>query len=212
LANANQEADTMGPHTTAITFDAAADTGAANREDVANSTCHGEAVFESHGAADTHATLTAAPTTQNALQVLHSDHQRLAALLSDCLRLANADGGNTPSADRSALLERVSALLRAHSQLEVELFYPTLHLDAEALGAAQSDHDEMLVQLASLVAMHSVDDHYLNSLQALVQLVEDHVRFEVEQLFPLAAQDELADLGARLAVRRGELLGHQGFD
>ncbi len=162
--------------------------------------------------ADTHATLTAAPTTQNALQVLHCDHLRLDALLCDCMRLATAEGGDAPSADRSALLERVSALLRAHSQLEAELFYPTLRLDDEALDAAHLDHEEMLVQLASLVAMQSREDHYTASLQALIQLVRGHVRFEVEQLFPLAAQHDLSDLGARLAVRRGELLDHQGFD
>ena len=88
-----------------------------------------------------------APSTQDALQLLRSDHQRIEALLQDCLHLAVEERGLPASADRNACLERLAALMQVHGQIERELFYPQLKVEALERDSAQLDHDEMLVQL-----------------------------------------------------------------
>lgn len=153
-----------------------------------------------------------APSTQGALQVLRSDHRRIDEMLIDCMRLAAQEHDRAPSADRNALLERLAALLQAHAQVELELFYPALTANALTKDSAQLDHDEILVQLNELLAAAPPGDEFERRLFALAQLVRTHFSFEESQLFPLAASLDLDTLGASMAVRRGQLLGEQGSD
>ena len=153
-----------------------------------------------------------APSTQNALQVLRSDHRRIDEMLIDCLRLAAEEHDRAPSADRNALLERLAALLQAHAQIELELFYPALAANALTRESAQLDHDEILVQLNELLAAVPPGEEFERRLFALAQGVRTHISFEESQLFPLAESLDLDALGALMAVRRGALLGEQGSD
>jgi hypothetical protein len=155
---------------------------------------------------------TPAPSTQDALQVLRSDHRRIDAMLTDCMRVAAEEHGQAPSADRNALLERLAAQLQAHAQIEVELFYPALQANALTRDSAQLDHDEILVQLNELLAALPPGDEFERRLFALAQLVRTHISFEEAKLFPLAEALDLDALGATLAMRRGALLGEQGPD
>ncbi|OYT99253.1 MAG: hypothetical protein CFE40_05105 [Burkholderiales bacterium PBB1] len=41
-----------------------------------------------------------APSTQDGMQVLRSDHRRIEAVLTDCLRVAAEERDHVPSADR----------------------------------------------------------------------------------------------------------------
>lgn len=153
-----------------------------------------------------------APSTQDALQVLRSDHRRIEDMLMDCLRVAADEHGHAPSADRNGLLERLAARLQAHAQIEAELFYPALNADALTRDRAQLDHDELQGQLNELLAAKSPGEEFERRLLALAQRVRAHISLEEAQLFPLAAALDLDALGARLAIRRGELLGEQGSD
>ena len=154
----------------------------------------------------------AAPSTQDALQLLRSDHQRIEALLGDCLRLAVEERGLAPSADRNGCLERLAALLQVHAQIERELFYPLLKVDPLERDSAQLDHDEILVQLKALLAHEPVQDDFERQLDALVQMIRKHIVLEEAHLFRRLASPDLDALGARMAVRRGDLLGEQGAD
>ena len=153
-----------------------------------------------------------APSTQDALQVLRSDHRRIEDMLMDCLRVAAEERDHAPSADRNGLLERLAARLQAHAQIEAELFYPALNTDALTRDSAQRDHDEMQVQLNELLAAKSPGEEFERRLFALAQRVRTHIGLEEAQLFPLAEALDLDALGVRLAMRRGELLGEQGSD
>lgn len=155
---------------------------------------------------------TAAPTTQDALQLLRSDHQRIEALLRDCLHLSVEERGNPPSADRNGCLERLAVLMQVHAQIERELFYPLLKVDALQSDSAQLDHDEMMVQLNALLAHAPPQDDFERHLGALAQLIRKHIAMEEAQLFRRLASTDLDALGAQLAIRRGELLGEQGAD
>ena len=154
----------------------------------------------------------AAPSTQDALQLLRSDHQRIEALLCDCLRLAVEERGLAPSADRNGCLERLAALLQVHAQIERELFYPLLKVDALERDSAQLDHDEILGQLKALLAHEPVRDDFERQLDALVQMLRQHIALEEGQLFRRLVSPDLDALRAQMAVRRGDLLGEQGPD
>lgn len=84
---------------------------------------------------------TAAPATQNALEVLHEDHQRIHTLFDAYHTLVAATA--TP-ADRSGLIARIDASLQAHTLIEEELFYPALqdYLLPQALHEAHGHHAE----------------------------------------------------------------------
>jgi len=150
-----------------------------------------------------------APSTQDALAVLRADHRRADALFADYARLI---GGPASAADRSAMISRIGALLRAHSQIEAELFYPALGDDGSDIDHAQADHDRMLSELERLAARAPGGAGVDGQVAQLSKAFKAHAAFEESRLFPRAAGLDLAALGARLAVRRGELLGDQGYD
>ena len=153
-----------------------------------------------------------APSTQDALQLLREDHQRIEALLRDCVRVAVDERGLAPSADRNGCLERLAALLQVHAQIECELFYPLLKVDALERDSAQLDHDEIQVQLKALLVHAPPQDDFERQMGALAQLIRNHIVHEEGQLFRRLGSPDLDALGAQLAVRRGALLGEQGAD
>lgn len=156
---------------------------------------------------------TAPPSTQDALEVLESDHRRLKTLFQDYARLT-AD--SAADADRSGLLARIGALLRAHAQIQTELFYPALL----AAGAVRQDdlprHDALLADLAALAESDVKDDLRDADFDGRVARLGDkalaHAAQVEKQLFPAARSLDIKTLGTQLSLRRGELLGDQGAD
>lgn len=150
------------------------------------------------------------PSTQDALELLFADHRRIDALLDDCARLAvSADHSE---ADRSGLVARLGALVGAHTTMEHELFYPALR-DAERLVAeAEGEHGRIAQQLRELSAPDLSAADFGTRVADLATLLREHVNLEELRLFPAALTLDLQELGTRLALRRGELLGDQGVD
>ena len=154
-----------------------------------------------------------APSTQDALAVLRADHRRIQALFADYARLA---AGHAGAADRSGMISRVGAQWLSHAQIAQELFYPALDASEPLLVRARSHHADIAAQLARLSGPATVpmpDNTGVDTqVAALAQAVTSHLAFEETSLFPCAATLDLAALGTRLALRRGELLGDQGYD
>ena len=154
----------------------------------------------------------AAPSTQDALDLLRADHQRVDALLADCERLAaNRDAS---AADRSALVSRLGALLIAHGQMEQQLFYPALRLHTSQLEQATADHVAVQAALQGLSEPDADASAFVSRIGSLAQQVRAHVQTEEAEFFPKAsaAGIDLHALGTQMAMRRGELLGDQGID
>lgn len=153
----------------------------------------------------------AAPSTQDALDLLRADHQRIDAMLADCERMAGHGAG---AADRSAMVARLGALLIAHAQMEQQLFYPALGLDAHQLGLATAEHAAIEVLLQGLAEPDAAAQAYGPRIAELARQVREHVQKEEGELFVLAGSAglDLPTLGTEMALRRGELLGDQGID
>lgn len=163
----------------------------------------------------TEATGSAGASSQDALELLRADHRRIDKLIADCERLSAvgdtaADSGS--DADRAGLVSRLAAVLKAHAQVEDELFYPALPAQAGVIGQARGDHAEMAALLQDLAQAQGDPAAYARSCAALAMAVRDHVVREEAELFPTARALDLAALGAHMAVRRAELLGEQGAD
>lgn len=157
----------------------------------------------------------AAPTasTQDALALLHEDHQRIDAMLADCERLAAA-GPQSSQADRSGLLSRLGALLIAHGQLEQQLFYPAVGAPADEIEDMVAEHEAIKEFLHRLSDADAQPSSFDNCVRALAESVRAHVHEEETQFFSRARSSgvDLYELGTQLALRRAQLLGHQGVD
>ncbi len=159
----------------------------------------------------TDTTTSPAPSTQDALTVLRADHRRIEGLFADYARLA---AGHASAADRSGMISRVGAQWLSHAQITQELFYPALDASEPLLVRARAHHADIAAQLAHLSKPAAVPENAGIDAQfaTLAQAVTSHLAFEEASLFPRAATLDLAALGTRLALRRGELLGDQGYD
>jgi hypothetical protein len=156
---------------------------------------------------------TAAPATQDALAVLHEDHQRIHALFEAYQTLVAA---TATAADRSGLIARIGAALQAHTQIEDELFYPALqgHVPPQALQEAQGSHTQAQALVAQITQDAAPGEQADFSMQALQRIVQAHIAHE-EIVFFTAAHSaglDFATLGALLVTRRATLLGEQGAD
>lgn len=153
----------------------------------------------------------AAPSTQDALDLLRADHHRIDAMLADCERLG---GAGESAADRSGMVSRLGALLIAHARMEQELFYPALGLTAGQLEDAVAEHAQVEALLQRLAEPEAAASAYAERVSALALLVRQHVQKEEAELFERAASAglDLAALGTQMALRRTALLGDQGVD
>ncbi|MEO5771796.1 MAG: hemerythrin domain-containing protein [Burkholderiaceae bacterium] len=154
----------------------------------------------------------AASSTQDALDLLRADHQRADAMLADCERLAG--NHDASAADRSGLVSRLGALLIAHAQMEQQLFYPVLGLNAAQLEQVTAEHAAVEASLQGLSDPEADAAAFTSRIAALAQQVRAHVKTEEAEYFPKAgaAGIDLHALGTQMALRRGELLGDQGID
>jgi Hemerythrin HHE cation binding domain len=157
------------------------------------------------------AAVSAAP--QDALSLLKSDHDAVAALFLHYERL----GSEAAAADRSGVAARICGLLQAHSLIEEELFYPALHsaqVNAALLDDAQRAHSQADALVEQISSMQPEDEGYDAQMKSLIDAVRGHVNEEQTRIFP-AARDAGIDLGAlgeALAKRKAQVLPHQGAD
>lgn len=114
---------------------------------------------------------------------------------------------------KRAIVELACTALEIHAQLEEEIFYPAL---AEAmpgddtLAKSKPEHDKMREDIAKLRAMGPDDAAYDARFMQLMREVIHHVADEETVLLPTAERalaSRLSELGARMTVRRMQLVG-----
>jgi hemerythrin-like domain-containing protein len=148
--------------------------------------------------------------TADAVDLLTDDHLAVTALFQRYERLAKRDGG---AAERRALAQQVCAMLKVHTQIEEELFYPAARdaLDeenAEMIDEAEVEHSTVKDLIAELADMSPSDDLYDAKVKVLSEYVRHHVQEEEDQIFP-AIRDtdlDLETLGEDVAARREQLM------
>lgn len=114
------------------------------------------------------------------------------------------------------LARRLWKMLRIHTQIEEELFYPATRRalgDGSLIDHAEHDHDEAKRALTRVESMASDNGEFKKAVEELHELVTKHVRWEENELFPKVRQAklDLIALGITLAERRDTLMDVLGL-
>jgi hemerythrin superfamily protein len=147
----------------------------------------------------------------DAIQLLKTDHQKVKALLAEL-----AETTTRAVKKRADLLDEIRVNLKAHTQIEEEIFYPAFKKAGEKEEAkmyfeAMEEHraaGELV--LPDLLNTDTGSEKFSGRAKVLKELVEHHVKEEEEEMFKQAkklfSKDELNELGRQLEQRKAELV------
>lgn len=149
----------------------------------------------------------------DALSLLRQDHQDVKELFDayDTVHESMDDEA------RRAMAERICALLRAHAQIEEEIFYPAARgsLDEQdLLDEAEVEHASARELIEQIESMDPDEALYDAKVKVLGEYVAHHVHEEEDELFPLIETSDLDldDLGRQMQARKDELLEELGLE
>ena len=125
----------------------------------------------------------------DAIAMLKADHQRVKDLFAQYEAADNV-------ATKRTLADQVFRELDTHTQLEENVFYPTVNEETDAgpelVKDSLEEHQTMKQLMMELRDMAYDTDAFETKFQALIRTVAHHVEEEEAELFPLAEQ-ELTD-------------------
>ena len=138
----------------------------------------------------------------DAIEMLKEDHRIVRELFEELEELSD-------DAPRQPVFDRLRDELLAHAFVEETVFYTALtQFDslADLLDDSFEDHREMKDVLLEIEEVGVGSDEFLDQIEDLRDLVEEHVDIEEAELFPYARdvlpEDEYARLGQLLADAR----------
>lgn len=145
----------------------------------------------------------------DALSLLRRDHRLAEELFAEFARSAPQQ--------LDPLARRICKMLRVHTQIEEELFYPAvgraLTDDATLLTGAVREHEQATESIARIESMSSDHPQFRDQVAALAAHIGEHVAQEEQELFPKVGKAglNLTALGVALADRRDTLLDVLGL-
>jgi hemerythrin-like domain-containing protein len=148
----------------------------------------------------------------DAIKLLTEDHKTVRGYLND-LEATTARGIKI----RTDLLEKIRVELKSHTMIEEEIFYPAFQSRGKV-----NDDDKMYFEaleehraagdlvLPDLLGTAVDSEQFSGRAKVLKELVTHHADEEEKEMFPraktLLSEDELAELGERMAARKAELV------
>ena len=155
------------------------------------------------------ATKTIAPdkaksTPKDAIALLVADHEAVSLLFAEYERSRSVP-------DKKALVAEVCMALSVHAQIEEEIFYPAVKTalkDKMLVPEAAVEHAGVKGLIAQLEADETEGEMYEAKVKVLSEYVKHHVKEEQNEMFPKvkASSLDMAELGARMAARKDELM------
>ena len=146
----------------------------------------------------------------DALSVLRRDHRLAEELFAEFVRSAPQQ--------LDPLARRICKMLRVHTQIEEELFYPAVSRALTDQGKtlvehARVEHAQAQESIARIESMTSESPSFRDEVDVLIKRVAEHVASEEQELFPKvsATSLDLTALGIALAERRDTLLDVLGL-
>lgn len=151
----------------------------------------------------------------DAIQLLKTDHREVKRLLTEL-----ADTTTRAVKKRAELLQQIRVNLKAHTQIEEEIFYPAFRKagkkeEAKMYYEAMEEHRAAgdLV-LPDLLNTAPDSEQFGGRAKVLKELVEHHVEEEEEEMFKdakkLLSKEELAELGKQMEQRKAQLVKELG--
>lgn len=144
----------------------------------------------------------------DALSLLRRDHRLAEELFAEFERSAPQQ--------LDPLARRICKMLRVHTQIEEELFYPAVSrvlTGGELLVTAEQEHAEAKQTIALIESLSSDHPDFKNAIATLSAQVAEHVGMEEQRLFAQVQGTglDLIALGIALAERRDTLLDVLGL-
>jgi len=140
----------------------------------------------------------------DAIALLEADHREVEGYF-------DAYEGAKSARDKKVLASKICAALRAHAQIEEELFYPAARKatrDADLLDEATVEHAGAKVLIAEIEAAQPGMPLYDAKVTVLGEQIRHHVKEEEGELFPKVRESrlDLKALGKAMAARKKELM------
>jgi hemerythrin-like domain-containing protein len=143
----------------------------------------------------------------DAIAMLKADHQRVKDLFAQYEAADNVETKRT-------LADQVFRELDTHTQLEENVFYPTVNEETdegpELVKESLEEHQTMKQLIMELRDMGHDTDEFDAKFHELIQNVEHHVEEEEAEMFPLAEQelvDDLDEMSEEMQELKADLQG-----
>lgn len=148
--------------------------------------------------------------SNDAIQLLTTDHKEVKALFKAYEQLVEADGDDD---EKLQLALDICTQLTVHATVEEELFYPAardvLEEDESLVDDAEVEHACARDLIAQIMTSTPEDDPLFDAkVKVLGEYVDHHVKEEEGEMFPKIKKSELdvEALGEEIAQRKEELL------
>ena len=144
----------------------------------------------------------------DAIDLLTDDHLEVSALFKRYEKLARKD---SPADERRTLAQSICEMLKAHTRIEEEIFYPAARsagIDADLLDEAKIEHASAKDLIAQIELGDPDDDLYDAKVTVLGEYIRHHVVEEQTEMFPKCrrAAMDLVALRGELEARKMSLL------
>lgn len=150
-----------------------------------------------------------------AVKLLVKDHREVSKLFKAYAKLVKDEA---EGAEKQALVSEICTMLKAHTAIEEELFYPAARdlIEQDMVDEAVVEHASAKDLISQIEAMQPDEDLYDAKVTVLGEYIEHHVKEEEEEMFPkvLKARSDVDfdELGEQMTARKEELLGEMGAD
>lgn len=143
--------------------------------------------------------------SRSATDIIRDDHARV-------LRSFRGYRADFSPITKRALVDDICLELKAHAEIEEEIFYPAIALlDPSLMDRSIPEHDEMRTLILLLTGTDPSSADYDLRFMQLMRNVMHHVADEETMLLPAAESllgDQLKELGVRMKRRQSELIPH----
>jgi len=136
----------------------------------------------------------------DAVDLLTDDHLEVDALFKQYEKLAKKEA---PADQRRTLAQTICDMLKAHTTIEEEIFYPAARragIDADLLDEADIEHASAKELIAQIEGGDADADHYDAKVKVLGEYITQHVVEEHTEMFTKCRRS-----GMDLVALRGEL-------
>jgi hypothetical protein len=140
----------------------------------------------------------------NIVEMLKADHKKVQGLFEKFETLPAER-----TREKRKLLREIFSELEIHTKLEEELVYPEIEGAQEHVAEAREEHHVVDLIIAEIKKVRTMNDKTDAKVKVLKEMVEHHIKEEENEMLPKLPQDELEEIGAKVKVRKEELLGKE---
>ena len=144
----------------------------------------------------------------DAVDLLTDDHLEVGALFKQYDKLAKKEA---PADQRRMLAQTICDMLKAHTTIEEEIFYPAARragIDADLLDEADIEHASAKDLIAQIEGGDAGEDHYDAKVKVLGEYITHHVVEEHTEMFIKCRRSgmDLVGLRGEMEVRKMALV------